>query len=49
MFLKRATAAKTAPIFAWWWMRSTCPTKKDHIDTFVLVSGDSDFSPLVSN
>ena len=28
--------------------RWTWPTRKDHIDTFVIVSGDSDFSPLVS-
>jgi len=28
-------------------MRSTCATQ-GHVDTFVILSGDSDFSPLVS-
>ena len=29
-------------------MRSTCATPRPHVDTFVIISGDSDFSPLVS-
>ena len=42
-----ASPARTPPTSAWWWTRWTCYTKS-HVNTFVIISGDSDFSPLVS-
>ena len=39
--------ARIPPTSAWSSTRWTCYTK-GHVDTFVIISGDSDFSPLVS-
>ena len=41
-------SGKNSADIAWSWTRSTFATPKEHIDTFVIISGDSDFSPLVS-
>ena len=43
-----ASRARTRPTSAWWWTRWTSATPRAHVNTFVIISGDSDFSPLVS-
>ncbi len=44
----RGCPARTAPTFAWSSTRIDLCYSKSHIDTFVVITGDSDFSPLVS-
>src|SRR4029079_3425356 len=45
---RRAQSGKNSPELRFWRDAMDLAYSKDHIDTFVIVSGDSDFSPLVS-